>query len=102
MHALVGLPDIVDTQCGFKFFARNAALDIFSRQKVDGYMFDIEILCLAQQLGYRVKEVPIRWMNDPDSRLQLVRGNLRNMKELLQIRASLNGMAREGNKEIGR
>ena len=94
IHALVGLPDIVDTQCGFKFLARGAALDIFSRQKADGYMFDIEILCLAQRLGYRVKEVPIRWMNDPDSRLQLIRGNLRNMKELLQIRFSLNGMGR--------
>ena len=101
MHALVGLPDIVDTQCGFKFFTRKAALDVFSRQKVDGYMFDIETLCLAQRLGYRVKEVPIRWMNDPDSRLQLIRGNLRNMRELLQIRASLNGMARERIEEIG-
>ena len=102
MHALVGLPDIVDTQCGFKFFTRKAALDIFSRQKVDGYMFDVEILCLAQRLGYRVKEVPIRWINDPDSRLQLVRGNLRVMKELLQIRASLNGMARERINQLGR
>lgn len=91
MHTLVGLPDIVDTQCGFKFFQRKAALELFSRQKVDGYMFDVEILCLAQRLGYRIKEVPIRWRNDPDSRLQLIRGNLRNVKELLQIRASLNG-----------
>ena len=91
MHALVELPDIVDTQCGFKFFTREAADEIFCHQKVDGYMFDVEILCLAQRLGYRIKEVPIRWMNDPDSRLQLIRGNLRNLKELLQIRASLNG-----------
>lgn len=95
MHALIGLSDIVDTQCGFKFFTRKAASDIFSQQKIDGYMFDVEILCLAQRLGYRVKQVPIRWVNDPDSRLQLIRGNVRNMKELLQIRASLNGMAQE-------
>jgi len=89
MHALVGLPDIVDTQCGFKFFTRKGALEIFRWQKVNGYMCDVEILCLAKRLGYRIKEVPIRWMNDPDSRLQLIRGNLRNMKELLQISAGL-------------
>jgi dolichyl-phosphate beta-glucosyltransferase len=99
MHALVGLPDIVDTQCGFKFFTRKAALDIFSRQKVDGYMFDIEILCLSERLGYQVKEVPIRWINDPDSRLQLVRGNLRNLRELLDIRARLNGFDRCGGED---
>lgn len=92
MHALVGLDDIVDTQCGFKFLTRQAALDIFSCQKIDGYMFDVEILCLAKRLGYRVKEIPIRWMNDADSRLQLIRGNLRNLRELLQIRSSLNGV----------
>ena len=85
MHAVVGLHDIADTQCGFKFFRRNAALDIFGRQRIDGYMFDVEILHLATRSAYRIAQVPIRWRDDGDSRLQLVRGNLRNFKDILRI-----------------
>jgi dolichyl-phosphate beta-glucosyltransferase len=86
MHAMVGLPDIIDTQCGFKFFQRQAALDLFSRQKIDGYMFDVEILYLAQRAGYRIAQVPIRWHDDGDSRLVLLGGNIRNAVDILRIR----------------
>ena len=44
VHALVGLRDIVDTQCGFKFFKRHVSIDLFGRQIIDGYMFDVEVL----------------------------------------------------------
>ena len=86
MHAIVGLHAIADTQCGFKFFRRDAADDIFRRQQIDGYMFDVEILYLASAAGYRIAQVPVRWRDDGDSRLQLVRGNLRNLRDLLRIR----------------
>ena len=86
MHAVLGLPGIVDTQCGFKFFQRRAAVDLFGRQKIDGYMFDVEILYLAQHAGYRIAQVPVRWRDDRDSRLALVSGNLRNVIDLLRIR----------------
>jgi len=86
MHLLIGLWGIRDTQCGFKFFRGDVARDLFSRQRIDGYMFDIEILHLAIQGGYRVKEVGVRWRDDGDSRLDLVAGNWRNMLDLLQIR----------------
>jgi dolichyl-phosphate beta-glucosyltransferase len=85
MHALVGLRDIPDTQCGFKFFSRRVALDLFERQTIDGYIFDVELLHLARQAGYRIAQVPIRWHDDGDSRLALFSGNLRNMVELLRI-----------------
>lgn len=85
MRAVTGLRDVIDTQCGFKFFTRQAARDIFSRQKIDGYMFDVEILRLAQMLNYRVKEVGIRWHDDGDSRLELVAGNWRNAKDIFRI-----------------
>lgn len=85
MRAVTGLRGICDTQCGFKFFTRRAARDIFSRQTIDGYMFDVEVLRLAQTLGYRVKEVGIRWQDDGDSRLELVAGNWRNAKDILRI-----------------
>jgi len=86
MHAVVGMPGIEDTQCGFKFFKREIARDLFSRQRIDGYMFDVEILALAQRLGYRIKEVPVRWWDDADSRLQLLGGNLRNVLDIFRIR----------------
>ena len=87
MHAVVGLKGITDTQCGFKFFTRAAAREIFSRQQIDGYMFDVEILVLARRLGYRIQQVPIRWRDDGDSRLALVSGNLRNLIDIFRIRA---------------
>jgi glycosyltransferase involved in cell wall biosynthesis len=86
MHAIVGLHDIHDTQCGFKFFTRQAAIDIFSRCRIDGYMCDVEILWIAERLGCRVKEVGILWRDDGDSRLQLVSGNARNALDLFRIR----------------
>ena len=86
MHMLLGLRDIRDTQCGFKFFRAPVARDLFSRQRVDGYMFDIELLHLAARSGYRVKEVGVRWRDDADSRLELVAGNLRNLADLVRIR----------------
>ena len=89
MHATVGLGTIHDTQCGFKFFQHEVAKDLFHRQSVDGYMFDVEILSLAQRLGYSIEEVPIRWRDDADSRLQLFSGNLRNMIDIFKIRGSV-------------
>ncbi len=85
MHSVVGLRDIVDTQCGFKFFTKETASRLFSLQKLDGYMFDIEILYLARRLGLKILQVPIRWRDDGDSRLQLVRGNIRNIIDVLRI-----------------
>jgi dolichyl-phosphate beta-glucosyltransferase len=88
MQTLVGLRGITDSQCGFKFFRRDAALELFRCQKIDGYMFDVELLALALLFGYKVKEVPIRWRDDGDSRLQLLSGNVRNVIDLFRIRFS--------------
>jgi hypothetical protein len=52
-------------------------------------MFDVEILSLARRRGYRIQQVPIRWRDDGDSRLNLVRGNLQNMRDILRIRFGL-------------
>jgi len=85
MQTVVGLPGINDTQCGFKFFRRAAAKELFRRQKIDAYMFDVEILAIARRLGYRIEQVPIRWRDDADSRLDLVSGNLRNVRDIFRI-----------------
>ena len=85
MRTVTGLR-VTDSQCGFKFFRRAVALQLFRCQKIDGYMFDVEILALASLFGYRIKEIPIRWRDDGDSRLELVAGNLRNVRDIFRIR----------------
>lgn len=85
MRSITGL-NLRDTQCGFKFFPAAVAQDLFSRQKIDGYMFDAEILYIAHRLGYSIQEVPVRWKDDGDSRLNLFSGNLRNVVDILRIR----------------
>jgi dolichyl-phosphate beta-glucosyltransferase len=86
MRTVMGLNGIRDTQCGFKFFQRAVARDLFARQRIDGYMFDVEILYLAKKAGYRIKEVGVCWQDDGDSRLDLVAGNWRNFKDVLRVR----------------
>lgn len=92
MRAAVGLPQIHDTQCGFKFFRHEVAKQIFRDQIIDGYMFDVEILVLATRAGYELREVPIRWRDDGDSRLNLVAGNLKNARDILRIAWRRRGM----------
>ncbi|MEK7195184.1 MAG: dolichyl-phosphate beta-glucosyltransferase [Patescibacteria group bacterium] len=58
------LPGIWDTQCGFKAFTAEAAEKIFSKSMIVGWGFDVEVLSLAKKLGYRIKEVPVHWVND--------------------------------------
>ena len=82
----VGLSGFPDTQCGFKFFRRPVARDLFKRQFVDGYMFDVEILLLAVRSGYNLVRIPIIWRDDPDSRFKPITGMLENLGELYRIR----------------
>lgn len=86
MRPLVGLYGIRDTQCGFKFFRAKVAADLFARQTIDGYMFDVEVLSLALRAGYTVKEVGVNWQDDGDTRLRMVSGNWKNLKDLFRIR----------------
>ncbi|NKB65471.1 MAG: glycosyltransferase [Candidatus Latescibacteria bacterium] len=86
LHWWLGLGDFGDTQCGFKFFRAPVIKDLFARQQVDGYMFDVEILLLARSLGHRLQPLPVIWNDDPDSRFKPVSGMLRNLGELIRIR----------------
>jgi dolichyl-phosphate beta-glucosyltransferase len=75
-----------DTQCGFKLFSREAAEDLFSVQLMNGIGFDVEILFIAVKRGYSIREVPITWYFDPDSRMRLVQDSLNILREIWQIR----------------
>jgi glycosyltransferase involved in cell wall biosynthesis len=73
MRAITGLP-YRDTQCGFKLFEARAAREIFSRQRLDGFGFDVEVLFIARRLGYAAVEVPVRWNNVAGTTVSLWRG----------------------------
>jgi dolichyl-phosphate beta-glucosyltransferase len=73
MRVSTGLP-FHDTQCGFKLFEAQAAREVFQRQLIDGFGFDVEVLYIAQQLGYRALEVPVRWDNVIGTKVSMWRG----------------------------
>ena len=77
---------IMDTQCGFKAFRREAAREIFSRQQLDGFAFDVEVLFLAEQLGFKAVDLPVRWINSPESKVRIVRDSLRMLVDILRLR----------------
>lgn len=83
---LLAVRGIHDTQCGFKMFTRQAAHEIFARCSLDEFGFDFESLMIAQDLGYRIDEVPIRWLDQPGSKVVLMRDGPRALRDLLKIR----------------
>lgn len=86
-HHLIGwlTPGIQDTQCGFKMFTAQAARDIFERVQTRGLAFDVEVLWLAQRLGYKVMELPVLWMQGGESRVHVIRDGLRMLAEAFRI-----------------
>jgi len=83
---LLILPGLKDTQCGFKLFSHAAAKKIFARQTIWAWGFDMEILRIAKELGYQIKEVGVTWYNDEQTRLQSSRVFTRTLGELFRIR----------------
>jgi dolichyl-phosphate beta-glucosyltransferase len=73
MRMVTGLP-FHDTQCGFKLFERRAAAEIFKRQLLDGFGFDVEVLYIARRLGYTAIEVPVRWNDVAGTKVSMWRG----------------------------
>jgi dolichyl-phosphate beta-glucosyltransferase len=82
----VSLLPFRDTQCGFKAFRREAAQEIFAVQTVDGFAFDVEVMLLAQALGCRIRELPVRWLNSTESKVRIVRDSLRMLMDVIIIR----------------
>jgi dolichyl-phosphate beta-glucosyltransferase len=85
----MGLRGVTDTQCGFKLFGRRAARAIFSSSRINGFMFDVETVLKARRQGLRLAEFPVDWTNDPDTRLRLVSGSLRNVGDLIRLRLGI-------------
>jgi dolichyl-phosphate beta-glucosyltransferase len=83
---MLAIRGIEDTQCGFKMFTRQAAHDVFTRCKLDGFSFDFEALMVARDLGLRVDEVPIRWAHQEGSKVVLMRDGPRMLRDLVKLR----------------
>jgi len=67
------LPGIFDTQCGFKLFKGDIARELFSKQKIDGFLFDVEVLYMARKKGCKIKEVPVPWINNESSKVSIIK-----------------------------
>jgi dolichyl-phosphate beta-glucosyltransferase len=78
-----------DTQCGFKMFGAAAGKKVFESLKTERFAFDVEALLRAKKIGYRIKEVPVRWVNSPQSRVRVLRDSVRMFLDLVCIRLSV-------------
>jgi glycosyltransferase involved in cell wall biosynthesis len=87
VHTLVPV-GVTDSQCGFKAFSSKAAAVIFPRQTIYRWAFDVEILALARKKGFKIKEVPITWVNDAESHVKLG-GMISMLLEVFEVRLNL-------------
>ncbi|WP_129632998.1 dolichyl-phosphate beta-glucosyltransferase [Candidatus Oscillochloris fontis] len=93
----VALKGINDTQCGFKAMSRPVAHDLFRRVRIYGdnapivqgaavTAYDVELLFLARRYGYRICEVPVQWQYGTETKVNIVRDSLRNLRDVLTVR----------------
>jgi dolichyl-phosphate beta-glucosyltransferase len=85
-YLMVGLWRISDTQCGFKAYRGPVARQLFALARVDRFMFDVEILYLAERAGLRIVEMPVRWTDSPGSTVRFWEGLVHMIRDLWRIR----------------
>lgn len=84
----IGLTKINDTQCGFKLFTEKVVKDVIPRCEINGWSFDSEILVIAQKLGYKIKESPIIWTNNNNSKVKIC-GMTKSVFDLMKIKLNI-------------
>lgn len=85
---ILGLWEIKDTQYGFKCFTKKAAEEIFPKSQISRFVFDPEILIIAQKYGYRIKEIPVYWKNDLESKVKF-KSIIEMALDLIKIKLNL-------------
>lgn len=85
VRLLTGLP-FWDTQCGFKLFEARAAREVFRRQQIERFGFDVEVLFIARKLGFNIVEVPVRWSHSEGTKVSMLRDSLNMFLDLARIR----------------
>jgi dolichyl-phosphate beta-glucosyltransferase len=76
-----------DTQCGFKGFKKEVAKKIIDKQTINGWAFDVEYLYIASMNNYSIKEIPIKWTNDEDSKVSPFSSSIEFFNSLIKIRS---------------
>jgi len=83
---LMGIPhNLTDTQCGFKVYRGDVARELYRDCRTDGFLFDIEVLMRARRRGFAVREFPVVWACDLDTRLSPARNLFSILRELIRI-----------------
>ncbi len=90
--AFVGGFDLSDSQCGMKGFRREAAERIFSLCEVDGFAFDFEVILLAERLGLKIHQMPVKIINHGESKVHVVRDSTRMLRDLIRIKKRVKGI----------
>lgn len=83
---VLAVPELNDTQCGFKCFRGPIAEDLFRDLTISGWSFDVEILYTARKRGYRIAEIPIPWYYNPDSHISVLRDSFQMALDIFKIR----------------
>ncbi|MCJ7625123.1 MAG: glycosyltransferase family 2 protein [Anaerolineaceae bacterium] len=83
---ILALPGLQDTQCGFKCFRGDIAEELFPKQTISGWTFDVEVLYIARLREYQIMEIPIPWYFNPHSKVHVVRDSVQMFLDLLKIR----------------
>ena len=75
-----------DAQCGFKAVSRRAADALVPLIRDNEWFFDSELLILAEKKGYRIKQIPVHWIDDPDSRVKVVDTAIKDLRGLWRLK----------------
>ncbi|MFC1492937.1 glycosyltransferase [candidate division KSB1 bacterium] len=78
--------ELTDTQCGFKIYKNDTARLLYDQCKTEGFLFDVEIILRARKQGFTIREFPVEWKIDPDSRLSITRHAFGVFKELIALK----------------
>ncbi len=93
-NVIVGLSQYSDTQCGFKAYRRTAVVPLYQQAVINRFMFDVELLYLAERSGLKTVEMPVRWADAEGSKVRFVQGVYRMLRDLLRIRWAHRGFQR--------
>jgi hypothetical protein len=78
-----------DAQCGFKAITRRAARQLLPRVEDNAWFFDTELLVLAEKLGFRIADVPVRWQDNSDTRVRILTTAREDIEGLIRLRRTL-------------
>ena len=96
VRTLLGVPrQLTDTQCGFKIYKGDVGRELYGACTTDGFMFDVEVILRAARKGKRIREFPVEWACDPDSRLSVTRTPWPVLAELRALRRTMKRARRE-------